>query len=109
MSGVITLIPIHPFTSRVVSLCEQDLESASKHLSVTPTIPNKLHFRHRRYLVTEIFFTGKVTGYASKIRMISQIIIIRKTIIPILKQQFKFHQISYLVTGKPITSTIYDH
>jgi len=35
-------MPIHPFTSRVVMLLEHDFESASKHLSVTPTIPNKL-------------------------------------------------------------------
>lgn len=42
-SNFFTLIPTHPFTSRVVILCEQDLERASRHLSVTPTIPNKLH------------------------------------------------------------------
>lgn len=36
-------MPIHPFTSSVVIVFEQDFERASKHLSVTPTIPNKLH------------------------------------------------------------------
>lgn len=36
-------MPIHPLTSRVVIVFEQDLERASRHLSVTPTIPNKLH------------------------------------------------------------------
>jgi len=42
-------MPIHPFTSRVVILLEQDFESSSRHLSVTPTIPNKLQicpFQH---------------------------------------------------------------
>lgn len=35
-------MPIQPFTSRVVSVLEQKLDSASRDLSVTPTIPNKL-------------------------------------------------------------------
>lgn len=36
-------MPMHPFTSRVVIVVEQNLERTSRHLSVTPTIPNKLH------------------------------------------------------------------
>jgi hypothetical protein len=36
-------MPIHPFTSRVVMVFEHDLERASRHSSVTPIIPNKLH------------------------------------------------------------------
>lgn len=43
-SEVVTLMPIHPFTSRVVIVSEQELDRASRHLSVTPTIPNKLHY-----------------------------------------------------------------
>jgi len=42
-SEILTLIPMQPFTSSVVRLDEQDFDKASRHASVTPTIPNKLH------------------------------------------------------------------
>lgn len=42
-SEILTLIPMQPFMSSVVRLDEQDFDKASRHASVTPTIPNKLH------------------------------------------------------------------
>jgi len=37
-------MPVQPLTSRVVSVVEHVCERVSRHLSVTPTIPNKLEF-----------------------------------------------------------------
>jgi hypothetical protein len=39
---ICTLMLIHPFTSRVVRVSEQDFDNASRHESVTPTIPKRL-------------------------------------------------------------------
>lgn len=44
-------MPMHPFTSRVVRVFEQDLERASKDASVTPTIPNKLLIDLKNWIV----------------------------------------------------------
>uniref|UniRef100_A0A2P2JEZ7 F-box protein At3g58530 isoform X2 n=1 Tax=Rhizophora mucronata TaxID=61149 RepID=A0A2P2JEZ7_RHIMU len=62
-------MPMQPLTSRVVIQLEQNLDRASRHLSVTPTIPNKLrNSRALQLLATAITPTSVTRTHQVRLR-----------------------------------------